>query len=142
MWKCALSKKQKNIAKNFKLCFSGTEEKLEFFFWRHNSMTKLRCTLFKYENKREMGWDNQLKTFHFTQMRWRLEKGYVLGWTTSYAVSTIDTLIHGLFHNSKRWHIKNILQSNYKIWCRKSFLRGFQSSHVDSGYIYPKIVHY
>ena len=47
-------------------------------------MTRLCCALFKYENKREMGWYNWLKTLHFTRMRWRVEKGDVLGWTTSY----------------------------------------------------------
>ena len=50
-----LKKAKKTIEKNFQLFFSGTIEIKIFFFSRHNSMTELCCTLFKYENKRDMG---------------------------------------------------------------------------------------
>ena len=77
MWECALLKKAKNtITKN-------PRNKIKDFS-RHNSMTKLSCALFIYENKREMGWDNLPKTFKFTQMIWSVENRNVLGWTTSF----------------------------------------------------------
>ena len=44
--------------------------------------------LFKYESKREIGWDNWLTTLLFTQMRSHVEKGDVLGWTLSYIKSS------------------------------------------------------
>ena len=31
----------------------------------------------------DMGWDNWLKTPKFTQMRWNVEKGNILGWNLS-----------------------------------------------------------
>ena len=42
---------------------------------RHISMTNLWCALFKYENKRIIGWDNWLTTLYFTQIKWRVENG-------------------------------------------------------------------
>ena len=47
MWKCALLKKAENLPQDFKLIFSGTLEKTS----QHNSMTKLFCALFNYENE-------------------------------------------------------------------------------------------
>ena len=37
--------------------------------------------LFKYENARYISWNNLLKILNFTQIRWRVGKGDVLGWT-------------------------------------------------------------
>ena len=41
-------------------------------------------TQFKYKNAQYICWNNCLATLYLTQMRWRVEKGDVLGWTTSY----------------------------------------------------------
>ena len=46
-------------------------------------MTKLCRALFKYENKMEIGQENQCKSLWFTQMRFRVEKGDFLGCTMS-----------------------------------------------------------
>ena len=54
-------KKQKNIAKNFKLIFSGILKYLKKYS-RHNSMGEKCRTLFKYENARFIGWNDWLKT--------------------------------------------------------------------------------
>ena len=51
MTKCVIDVSQKYIAKHFKLLFSGI---IKMFCSRHNSMTELLRTLFKYENKRDM----------------------------------------------------------------------------------------
>ena len=47
-------------------------------------MTKLRRALFKYKNKINFGWEKYCTTLKFTQIRSRVEKGGVLGWTPSY----------------------------------------------------------
>ena len=84
MWKCALLKKAKNPQqKKFKLIFSRTVKKLNKNCSRHNSMPEKCRTWFKYENSRYISWDNELTTLRFTQMRWRVENGDVLGRTTS-----------------------------------------------------------
>ena len=83
MWKVHCWKKQNKIAKHFKLFFSGTIERMFENCSRHNSMTELCRILFQYENKRDMVWDNSLKTSWFAKMRRRVEKGGVLGWNPS-----------------------------------------------------------
>ena len=77
---CIIEKSKKIHSKNSKLIFSGTVEKN--CSW-HNSMPEKCRTLFKYENDIYICCNNWLTTLYFTQMRWRVEKGDVLGWTTS-----------------------------------------------------------
>ena len=48
-----------------------------------NSVAKLCCALFEYENERKIGWDNWVTTLEFTQMRWSVGKGEILGWFPS-----------------------------------------------------------
>ena len=46
-------------------------------------MAKFCQILFRYENKRKISWDNWLMTLYITQLRWRVEKGDLLGLTPS-----------------------------------------------------------
>ena len=55
-------KQNKPSQKNLKIFFSRTIKILKGIFSQHNSMAELCRTLFKYENKREMGGYNWLKT--------------------------------------------------------------------------------
>ena len=88
MWKCALLKKSKIYRKELYVDFLwNSAKKIKQIFSWYNWMTKLCLTMFKYENKMEMGWYNWLKTAWFTQMRWRIEKGDVLVWTMSVIIS-------------------------------------------------------
>ena len=56
-------KKQKTQRKNCKLLLSGAVENINEKLLMTQSMTKLCRTLFKYENEKESGWDDWLKTF-------------------------------------------------------------------------------
>ena len=57
MRKCALSKKAKKASsKKTKIDVIWNRKKKSCS--RHNSMIKLCCALFKYENERNTGWDN------------------------------------------------------------------------------------
>ena len=55
MKKCIIEKIKKIHSEKTLNYFSGTVEKLTNICSRHNSMTELCRTLFKYENKMDMG---------------------------------------------------------------------------------------
>ena len=61
MWKSALLKKTRHNQK-IEVIFFRNHGKNQNICSRHNLMTELYHTLFKYENKIDMGWDNWLKT--------------------------------------------------------------------------------
>ena len=89
----------------------GNNSIATIFFWitvnknqnifseQHNSMTILYRALFKYENEREISWESLLTTLQFTHMKWRVEKGDVLGWTPS-------TMFKRFRHNLLKPNIK------------------------------------
>ena len=52
-------------------------------------MTEMCCALFKHENERTVGWNDWLTTWYFTQTISRVEKGDVLGWTPSFALTAL-----------------------------------------------------
>ena len=56
-------------------------------------MTKFYRKIFIYETARYISWYNWLRSIQFTQMIWRVEKGDVLGWTTSTSPQYIRLII-------------------------------------------------
>ena len=80
-----------------KLCANllNNRKKVELFLAHENSMTKLCRALFKCENELKIGWENKCAVLKYNQMRERVEKLDVLGWTKSYVISNIWDNIDG-----------------------------------------------
>ena len=80
---CIIEKSKKSIAKKCKSIFSkiARQKSMKRLMTQFNDW-KMSCNIEIWKWKK-IGWNNWLTTLYFNQMRLRVEKGGVLGWTLS-----------------------------------------------------------
>ena len=98
-WKFALSKKVNNsIATKLPVTLINSGRIfLKDLNGLHNWITKLCSALFKCGNRLKLGWENECTVLKCTQMRARVEKVDVLGWTQPFENKAIQYFC-GLIH--------------------------------------------